>query len=271
MSVAAQTGPRDGSAGVLMPPPARPVRLRLLGGFRLLVGGEPVLVPMNGQKVVAFLALQDRPVLRSHVAASLWLEATEAHAGANLRSALWKVSRVGVPLVEVAGGNLQLAPTVTIDLRDSIALARLTISSPGSWEPAERDVDLFSEDLLPSWYEDWVLIEHERYRQLRLHALESLCERLTTLGRFASAIQAGFAAVTGEPLRESAHRALIAAFLAEGNVGEAMRQYEGFADLLRDELDLEPSPAIRALVGHVQHRSLGGEVHPPRGQPMTFR
>jgi DNA-binding SARP family transcriptional activator len=36
--------------------------------------------------------------------------------------------------------------------------------------------------------------------------------------------------------------------LAEGNGAEALTQYESFRGLLRAELGLPPSPAIRALV-----------------------
>jgi DNA-binding SARP family transcriptional activator len=54
--------------------------------------------------------------------------------------------------------------------------------------------------------------------------------------------------VAAEPLRESAHRALIGAHLAEGNPGEALRQYQLFRGLLGRELGIEPSPRIRALL-----------------------
>ena len=84
-----------------------------------------------------------------------------------------------------------------------------------------------SADLLPDWYDDdWVLVEREQYHQLRLHALEAMCARLTSIGRFGQAVQAGLAAVQGEPLRESAHYILIKAHLAAGNRWEATRQYE---------------------------------------------
>jgi DNA-binding SARP family transcriptional activator len=227
---------------------AEPVRLTLLGGFRLAAAGDPIALPMSAQRVVAFVALQNRPVRRSYVGAALWLDAAEAQASANLRSALWKLRRAGGELVEVSRGSLQLASRVTVDLRDSVALARLAVSSPSWWEPAELDVTLLSDDLLPSWYDEWVLAERERYRQLRLHALESLCERLTHLRRHGSAVQAGLAAVAADPLRESAQRALIRAFLAEGNVGEARRQFEAFRTLLRDELGVEPSETLKALI-----------------------
>jgi DNA-binding SARP family transcriptional activator len=54
--------------------------------------------------------------------------------------------------------------------------------------------------------------------------------------------------VSAEPLRESAHRALIAAHLREANYGEAIAQYERCYILLRDELGVAPSPCLRDLI-----------------------
>ncbi len=75
-----------------------------------------------------------------------------------------------------------------------------------------------------------------------------VCDRLRETRRFAEAIEAGLSAVLGEPLRESAHRSLIRAYLAEGNSGEAIRQLQLCRRLLADELGIEPSSETRALV-----------------------
>ncbi|MGH8932083.1 MAG: AfsR/SARP family transcriptional regulator [Egibacteraceae bacterium] len=115
----------------------------------------------------------------------------------------------------------------------------------------EEDLDPapLTEQLLPHWVaDDWVLLERERLRQLCLHGLEALCERLLAFGRHAEAVEAGLAAVHGEPLRESAHRMLISAHLAQGNRCEALREYLGYRRLLWDELGIEPSPLITQLV-----------------------
>ena len=87
---------------------------------------------------------------------------------------------------------------------------------------------------------------------MRLHALERLCLNLSAQGQYAEATEAGLAAVASEPLRESAHRALIAAHLAEGNQGEALRQYHACCRLLRRDLDLPPSTVLDALVAHLR-------------------
>jgi DNA-binding SARP family transcriptional activator len=83
---------------------------------------------------------------------------------------------------------------------------------------------------------------------LRLRALDTLCERLTRAGRLDAALEVGLAAVAGEPLRESSHRALIRVHLADGNVAEAIRQYRLCRRLLREQLDLEPSDQMAELL-----------------------
>jgi DNA-binding SARP family transcriptional activator len=226
-----------------------PVRLRLLGGFGLSIEAEEVPLPMNAQRLVCFLALHDQPLLRTFVGGSLWKESTDRRAGGSLRSALWRLRHPEYSLVSLTSDHIALAPMVAVDLREGEALAhRVLDPSQDLDDVADLNGEVLSADLLPDWTEDWVLMERERYHQLRLRALEALCRRLTTKGRFGEAVQAGLAAVSGEPLRESARRALIEAHLAEHNVAAAIREYEAFTQLLRSELGLEPSDEIHALI-----------------------
>jgi DNA-binding SARP family transcriptional activator len=210
-----------------------------------------VPLPLSAQRLLALLALRDHPLLRVHVAGVLWLEATEERALGSLRSALWRVHQPGHHLIQATTTHLCLAPGVEVDLHEATSLARSLI---GSEQGAEAGVQagasrsLLSGVLLPDWYDDWVLMERERFRQLSLHALEALSDRLAAEGRFGEAAEAALAAVAGEPLRESAHRALIRVHLAEGNRSEARRQYELFRSLLASKLGLEPSPVLEALV-----------------------
>jgi DNA-binding SARP family transcriptional activator len=107
---------------------------------------------------------------------------------------------------------------------------------------------LACEDLLLGWYDDWVLLERERLRQLRLHALEQLSARLLAGGDVARAAEAALEAVAVEPLRETAHAALIRAHLAEGNRAEATRQLQRLTALLGKELGEQPSPMVTDLL-----------------------
>jgi DNA-binding SARP family transcriptional activator len=204
---------------------------------------------MSAQRLIAFLALRDRPLLRSYVAGSLWLDTPEERAQANLRSALWRLRRCNWDLVEVRGQQLRLSPGVEVDLREAEALARRALRD-STQDVFDLSTDRLADDLLPDWYDDWVLMEREQFRQLRLRALDVLCDRLTRAGRLGEALEVGLSALAGEPLRESAHRAVIRIHLAEGNPGEAMRQYRLCRRLL-GELGVQLSQQIEDLMRSV--------------------
>jgi SARP family transcriptional regulator, regulator of embCAB operon len=112
-----------------------------------------------------------------------------------------------------------------------------------------RAVSVLSRDLLPDWYDDWVVPEAEEWRQLRLHALEALSTRLASVGRYAHAMGAALSAVRVEPLRESATAAVISVHLAEGNEAAALREFRCYRALLQRELGEEPTTTLHALVG----------------------
>jgi DNA-binding SARP family transcriptional activator len=247
-----------------MTDPVAGLDLCLLGGFELALKGEALAATIGSQRLVAFLALHNRQLPRGYVAGVLWPEVPTGRANANLRAGLWRLPEVCRRLVEQSTQHLQLATGVAVDLHSATALARRLLDR--SHRCDERDLSEaaraeLSAELLPTWYDDdWVLVERERFHQLRLHALEALCQRLTTAGRYGEAIDAGLAAVVAEPLRESAHRVLIKAHLTEGNYGEANRQYELCRDLLADELGVQPSNALRELVS--QRRVDDGAIAP---------
>jgi hypothetical protein len=67
--------------------------------------------------------------------------------------------------------------------------------------------------MLPGWSDDWLVVERERYRQVRLHALVKLCLLHAEAWCYAPAIIAGFASVSSGPTRESGHRPLTSAHL----------------------------------------------------------
>jgi DNA-binding SARP family transcriptional activator len=227
--------------------------LSLLKGFELRCGGRRVDLPMSAQRLLAFVALQERPVLRVYIAGSLWTDAPEERAAASLRSSLWRLHRPGVRLIDAMGAHLRLSSDVDVDVRRALALAEQLLSGTLDDETLTT-VDLSLEgELLPDWYDEWVLFERERFRQLALHALEALAERQLLAGQLRQALTSALAAVRGEPLRESAHRMLIRVHLAEGNGGEALRQYDLCSGLLRDRLGLEPSEELGALVRPLTH------------------
>jgi DNA-binding SARP family transcriptional activator len=221
--------------------------LKLLDGFSLVDEGLPVTTTLGCQRLLTLLAFRDC-LPRSTAAGILWPESTEARALANLRTALWQLGSRRAETVATDDHRLRLCPTVDVDVR---ALTEWTTRICESAEPAEDDLDTSragTGELLPGWDDDWVEFERERLRVLRLHAFEILAIRLGRCGRYSAAIQVALETIRLDPLRESAHHALILVHLSEGNVVEAVRDFRVLRTLLRDELGVAPSPRLCALL-----------------------
>lgn len=234
--------------------------LSLLQGFELRIGSFVVTLTPASERLVAFVALHERPVRRAYVSGTLWPDVTEERAGANLRSALWRVPDVGgEPLVMASTTHLELRAGLDVDFRHARTCSEHLLRG-ASLATFGESLEVLCSDLLPDWYEDWVIFERERYRQLRLHALDRVCQLLIDAGLYDRTLQLAMSAVAAEPLRESAHRNIVRIHLAEGNLAEAVHQYRRYAHLLRTELGARPSEAMHALFdGKVPVLSATGE------------
>lgn len=231
--------------------PSPAVQMSLLGRFRLEHDGTEVTLPDGAQRLLAFMALQNRTVQRHTIAGTLWPEATEVHATSSLRSTLTRMQGFARTLVTVAPRTVGLSAGVSVDLWEARAFARRLLAEGDGWRPVNPDIEaisLLSAELLPDWLDDWAIVEAEEWRQLRLHALEAFAARLTAVRRFADAAASALAAVRAEPLRESARAALIRVHIAEGNPTEALREFDRYSALLDAELGVEPTDRLRDLV-----------------------
>lgn len=227
------------------------VKLQLLGRFSLLVDGRPVSAGASGQRLLALAALDDGQVSRRRAAGLLWPEASPDRANANLRSVLWRLQQAAPGVLEPSFADLGLAPQVEVDVQVVLAVVRRLIDRSVTMDLGQLSAALASnlhDDLLPEVDDDWLIAERTRHRQLRLHSLESLSERLIGERCFGAAVDAALAAVRADPFRESAHKALIRAYLAEGNQNDAYQQFRVYQSLVREELGLEPSEQLHQLL-----------------------
>lgn len=221
--------------------------LRMLPGFEMRLGGRHMKLPNREQRVIAFLAIYGEPVSRCALAERLWPDVTRTRACASLRATVWNLSRTAWSPVVASADSLMLASSVTSDFRAAQSLATAIVD--GGYLPADGTcVSQLSSDLLPDWDDEWLAIDREQYRQLRLHALDKLCCALAEAGRFADAVGAGLTSVASDPTRESAHRALMRAHLLEGNRSEAIRHYHFYRRIARAELGIGPSSELQRLL-----------------------
>jgi len=223
--------------------------LRLFGGPRVVCGHERFEVPEGSKRLLVFLALHRRQVERSYAAGMLWPAGNDGRAAGNLRSALWRLNQARGGLISAGKHRLSFRDDVLIDM-DVVAgwARRLIAGRPVGADLAVLPAGAEAFDLLPGWYDDWVLMERERIRQRVLHALEAMSRQLVMAGRCAEGVEVALVATGAEPLRESAQRALLEAHLAEGNWVEGRRGLDAYQELLARELGIKPDPRLAAML-----------------------
>ena len=261
----------DRSVGSPGPPaPRAPGRalLRLLGSWELLLGGERVPLAASGQRLLVLVALKG-PQRRTYLAGLLWPEVRDEQALTRLRCTLFRIRRLCGDLLETREQTVALAGAVEVDLDRLVAAARGLVE--GRTRPDELggacSALVEAPELLPGWYDDWVLQERDRISQLRVRALEALVDQLLLAGRRGEAFAAASAAIELDPLRESTHRAAMRVHLAEGNPALARRQLERYRQILRAELGgVEPTSEMVAMVeGFDRARPAPGAPEAPGG------
>jgi DNA-binding SARP family transcriptional activator len=233
-------------------------RVLLLDGFAVEMSGPESLTAVGSfspseQRLVARVSLSGRPG-RAAVAGQLWPDIPESHAKHCLRSVLWRLQKAAPGLVDVSNGALQLSHGVAVDVREFECWARKILHPDVDIDSLDTPPTALHGELLPGWYDDWVLAERERVQKLRMHALEQLAEKLASVSRFGEAVEAASAAVQAEPMRESSRRILIRVYRTQGNVVDALQEYETFRAMLATELDVMPTPLMEELVRPIRTR-----------------
>lgn len=252
---------KEPSAATLAP--VHEVRIRMLGAFAIWSDGSFSRLPAPAQRLAAFLAMRGEPTARAIAAGTLWPEVGHDHALANLRTALWRLRGAIPGLVHMTQAQLHLDARVSVDLHRSRSVAERILRGELPMCDGHGAVADLSSDLLPDLDDEWLVFERERFRDLRIHALERLSEQLSGIGEHADAVQCGLLAIEGEPLRESAHRALMRAYIAEGNRASALQQFRALERRLDSELQVGPSVATIDLA--LELRTAAESSGPGRG------
>jgi DNA-binding SARP family transcriptional activator len=262
---------------------AEPIRLQLLGWWSLTRDGHHIELAGREQRLTALVALRgSRP--RVQLAGTLWPNTTEDHALASLRAAVLRTRRRAPGLLLVERTIIGISPKATVDVHELDRNLRWVTDvgdRVGHLRRATLTV-LECEELLPGWYDDWVLYDRERLHQRRLRALEALASRALVRGELAMALDVARAATEIEPLAEAMRAVSIRARLDLGDRAGAIHEYDEYRRLLAHELGILPSPELAALVHHgpidpqqettgpdlVRGRGLG---NPPRGPDAGHR
>lgn len=235
------------------------VHIGLLGGFECSCSGRRISLPLGAQRLLALLALEEGGVHRAAAAERLWPDSPPNRAAGSLRSALWRARKIAeTTVIRCEAPRLRIPPAVRIDLHSVQSLSRAALETTPEVVDLDYDalIDALSQELLPNWTDDWLVLPRERWEQVRLHALEGVAQKLRCGEHYLGALKAALAAVAVEPIRESAHRILVEVYLDEGNTGSALRHYQRYRALLQRELGIAPSPRMTQLADALDDRTV---------------
>src|SRR5262247_1893814 len=177
-------------------------------------------------------------------------------ARANLRKVLFVLR----PRLSVVSPSLRLdEDTVTLDSAalDVDVLAFQRLARRADPEALQQAVDLYGGDLLEGLgvteapFEEWLVAERERLRELALETLAKLLADQTKSEESGAAIATALRLLALDPLQEAVHRALMRLYVRDGRRDAALRQYQSCVDTLRRELSVEPEAETRQLYQEV--------------------
>lgn len=231
------------------------LQIKLLGEFSLTRCTPEAPVPVTAlntprlQSLLAYLVLhRDAPQSRRHLAFCLWPDLREERARANLRK-LYHQLRQALPQPDL----FLVADTQTLQWRaDSpfcldVAEFERAASCPDSVADWQRAIELYGDDLLPNCYDDWIMLERERLRQMLLNVMERLLQWAEARQDYGAAIGYAQHLLQRDPLREDIHRRLISLHALNDDRAAALRAYHTCASILQRELGVEPGAATRQV------------------------
>jgi DNA-binding SARP family transcriptional activator/DNA polymerase III delta prime subunit len=252
------------------------LQVRFLGAVEIILDGRCLRAfnSLRLQRFLALIALRRDPQHRSRLAFELWPDSDERQARTNLRKLLHDF-RHSLPdigeFVEIDNETVRWIPTgpTEVDVlrfRDAMAA--------GDLELAAR---LYSGDLLPACYDDWVLEERAKLRAEAYQALVQLTEEAAERDDHQTRIRYAQRIIDLEPTDEAAVRIQMEAHLALGDRAAALRAYHRCADVLERDLGVAPGEAIGAIYQKLRAGAAnrdevrGKDMAPVAGSPFVGR
>ncbi len=244
------------------------LEIRLLGQFAVQLDSAPVEIAARpAQSLLAYLLLNPVAHRRERLAGLLWPDSSEANARRNLRQALWQIRRAlgdqadAMLLVDEMTLAFNTDSDYWLDAeRIAHPLKESAIAHNDSADDLMRIVAVYAGELLPGFYDEWVLLERDRLQAQFERKLNLLLERLVEARRWTDVLHWGERWIALGYTPEPAYRALMVAHAGLGDRSSVADVYRRCVEALERDLDVEPSAQTRAL--YEQLRS-GEEAPPP--------
>lgn len=235
------------------------LEIRLLGQFGIKLDGRPVPLPSRpAQSLFAYLALSaDAAHRREKLAGLLWPDSSDDNARRNLRQSLWHIRKAlgdAAPrYLHSDDMTVSFAPTAAANYWLDVALLEKPTDANATPEELMAVVAVYGGELLPGYYDDWVVWQRERQQTLFERKMEQLLDKLTAVHRWNDLLEWGERWLAFGQSPEAAYRALMIAHAGRGDLARTAAVYRRCVKALAKELGVEPSPQTRALFERLAH------------------
>jgi predicted ATPase/DNA-binding SARP family transcriptional activator len=259
------------------------LELSLLGTVAITLDGKRVeeQVPIKSQALLFYLAVTGGQHSRERLAGLLWGDKPETSAKANLRKSLSALRQLFGDALIITRQTVALNRDSPYWLDVEALESALAEDKPASenLQPLREAVDLYRGEFLEGFFvrqavefEEWVMSERERMRQLAIQALGRLSVACTARGEYVAGIDYTKRLLTLEPWQEEAHRQLMSLLARSGQHSAALAQYETCRRILAEELGIEPLPETQALYHRLKTRRESSPHNlPPQTTPFIGR
>src|SRR5690349_12679983 len=247
------------------------IQIRLFGRFAAQVGEEALLGRSSSKvhELLAYLLLhRGRPHSREVLATVLWGDTETWRAKKYLRQALWQLQaalrplgRVGQDLLCIEPAWIELRPVDELQLDVAVLeAAAASINTSGAREALDAEalqrlraaVDVYENDLLPGWYQEWCSFERERLQALYLTVLDVLMAHCEANGRGEEGLRYGALSLRYDRARERTHQRIMRLYTMSGDRAAALRQFDRCVIAMDEELGVAPATETRALYEQIR-------------------
>lgn len=224
------------------------LKVKLFGQFDIQLNDAPVEVPTrSAQSLLAYLLLNAGTAHRRVKLAGLfWPDTSESNARNNLRHALWRI-RKAMGHDYLLTDNVSVAWDTASDYWLDAAVLETAVDEDGAADELIDIAAVYTGELLPGFYDDWVVLERERLRAIFEQQIKRLLDRLVQERRWEDLLHWGEHWIALGQAPEPAYRALMLAHAELGNQASVAAAYQRCVETLREHLDVEPSQETRAL------------------------
>ncbi len=222
------------------------IDIRLLGQFYVHFDGNRVEINSHPQQALLAYLILNHSVShpREKLAGLLWPESNETGARRNLRSTLWRLRKVlDGPFFKIDKKSIAFIPPD--DAKIDVINLQENVQGEAALEAAIR---VYQGELLPGFYEDWVLLERERLQSTYDNKLQALLIQLLSQKEWKRAITWGEKWISLGTVPEPAYRALMTAHAGLGDLAAVVTAYQRCRAALAKDLAVEPSVETKTLL-----------------------